>query len=92
MTPTETGYHDVRGIPICVGDLIRVRHYRHYRRREQMWLYFIVGELSGRFVVYGWDRQNVHQCLLSDCGVESAEVLKGPSLADLMHNERPRKT
>jgi hypothetical protein len=84
---TETGFHDVRGIPICVGDLIRVRHFRHYRRRQQMWLYFRVAEKAGRFVVQCWDNLNAdhHQCMLADSGVETAEVLDGESY-------RPSKT
>ena len=93
----ETGFHDVHGIPICVGDLIRAKHFRHYRRRQQMWLYFRVAELSGRFVVYGWDRSDSHQCLLEHCGIESAEVLDGDTTRNergdlMMWNERKRKT
>lgn len=72
-----TGYYDVRGIPIHVGDLIRVKHFRHYRRREQMWLYFRVAEKQGRFVVQFWHDLNPdhYQCMLKSCDVESAEVL-----------------
>lgn len=80
---TETGFHDVRGIPICVGDLIRVKHFRHYKRREQMWLYFRVDQKGGRFVVYNWSQFDTHQCLLEHCGVESAEILDG----DMWRNE-----
>ena len=87
----ETGFHDMRGIPICVGDLIRVKHFRHYRRREQMWIYARVAELNGRFVVYRWDRRDTHQCLLSVCGVEFAEVLDSAEGQELMVCERTRK-
>ncbi|HQZ67319.1 MAG TPA: hypothetical protein PLY87_19650, partial [Planctomycetaceae bacterium] len=67
-----------------------------YRRRQQMWLYFRVAELSGRFVVYGWDRSDSHQCLLEHCGIESAEVLDGDTTRNergdlMMWNERKRK-
>ncbi len=95
--PKETGHHDTKGIPVCVGDLIRVRHFRHYKRRQQMWLYFRVAELEGRFVVFSWNRFDTHQCLLQDCGVESAEVLTGgdyyfPDRGELMMwNERKRQ-
>lgn len=76
-----TGFHDVKGIPICVGDLIRVKHFRHYRRKQQMWLYFRVGEKAGRFVVHNWsDLSEMHQCLLDHCGIETAEVLDGPTI------------
>ena len=94
----ETGFHDVRGIPICVGDLIRVKHFRHYRRREQMWLYFRVAELGGKFVVYRWDSRDgdPHQCLLAACCIEEAQVLNGEHWWNergelMMWNERPRK-
>ena len=92
----ETGRYDVRGIPICMGDLIRTKHFRHYRRREQMWLYFRVAELDGHFVVYAWDRNDTHQCLLEHCGLESAEVLDGETdrTSDgnlIMWNERNRR-
>lgn len=91
----KTGFYDVRGIPICVGDLIRVKHFRHYRNRQQMWLYFRVEELSGRFVVFAWNRNDTHQCLLEHCGVESSEVLAGESYKTasgelVMWNERRR--
>lgn len=93
----ETGFHDVRGIPICVGDLIRVKHFRHYRRREQMWLYFRVGAISGKFVVYEWNVTDSHQCLLEHCGLDGAEVLDGESWRNergelMMWNERPRRS
>lgn len=92
---TETGFYDTRGIPICVGDLIRVKHFSHYRRREQMWLYFRVALKEGRLVVYSWDRTDTHQCLLEHCGSETAEVLDGESWRNergelMMWNERKR--
>ena len=91
----QTGFNDVRGIPICVGDLIRVKHFRHYRRRQQMWLYFRVSQQGGRFVVYCWDRHDEHQCLLEDCEIHTAEVLDGESFRNergelMMWNERKR--
>lgn len=92
----ETGFHDVKGIPICFGDLIRVKHFRHYRRKQQMWLYFIVRKLSGRAVVFNYDRPEKHQCLLDHCVIESAEVLAGESYKTddgqlVMWCERKRK-
>ena len=93
----ETGFHDVRGIPIWVGDLIRVKHFKHRLRKQQMWLYFHVITLSGRFYVqqlydYGTTKR---QCLLADCGIETAEILYGPSGRFpngvlMMWNERKR--
>jgi len=95
----ETGHYDVRGIPVCVGDLIRVKHFRHYRRRQQMWLYFRVSEISGRFVAQNWNDLNPKnwQCMLENCGLESIEILHGETYrpsrnADfIMWCERPRK-
>lgn len=92
----ETGFHDVRGIPICVGDLIRVKHFKHYRRREQMWLYVRVERFEDHFVVWSWDKsEKSHRCLLKHCGLETAEVLTGPDgcMEDgslMMWNERKR--
>jgi hypothetical protein len=87
-----TGFHDVHGIPIHVGDLIRVKHYKHYRRRRQMWLYFRVAALNGRFVVQNWNdlRASAWQCLLEHCGVESAEVLSESAPHKDTFNERKR--
>lgn len=94
-----TGHYDVRGIPIHVGDLIRVKHFRHYLRREQMWLYFRVAENKGQFVVQNWHNRDPehHQCLLSGCGVESSEVLASHELERdksgcvITFNERERR-
>lgn len=86
--PKETGHYDMRCIPICVGDLVRVKHFRHYRRREQMWLYFRVDELNGCFVVYGWNRLNEPQCLLKHL-IDSSEVLAG--VGEVLFNERKRR-
>lgn len=93
-----TGFYDRRGIPIYVGDLIRVPHFRHYRRREQMWLYFRVAELSGRFVLQCWHNLDAtqHQCLLGPV-VEGTEVLAHTELerdedgAIVMWCDRKRK-
>ncbi len=73
--PTETGFYDRHGIPICDGDLIRTEHYRHRRGRRLMHLYFRVGKIGDRWVVYGWNSPDSHQCQLSDCGISTAEVL-----------------
>jgi hypothetical protein len=61
-----------------------------------MWLYFIVGKLSGRSVVFNYGRPEKHQCLLEHCGLESAEVLAGESYKTedgelVMWCERPKK-
>ena len=55
-----------------------------------------VAELDGHFVVYAWDRNDTHQCLLEHCGLESAEVLDGETdrTSDgnlIMWNERNRR-
>jgi hypothetical protein len=65
-----TGFHDARGIPIHVGDLIRVKHYTHRLRHEQMWAYFRVGFVRDRFVLHVWsdlDASKYH-CLLEAVG------------------------
>lgn len=88
-----TGHHDISGIPIHVGDLIRVQHFRHYRNRRQMYLYFRVAKKCDRFVVQNWrdlgDPEH-HQCLLKDCGIETAEVLADDGLTNEVFCERER--
>lgn len=73
----DTGYHDANGIPIHVGDLIRVRHYRHRRGKRQMWLYFRVAKIGEWYVVQNWNDLDAtkYRCALSACGVSFAEVL-----------------
>ncbi len=86
-----TGFYDMHGIPIHVGDLIRVKHYRHRRNRRQMWMYFVVKQVEvcgcRRTVVQHWEdiRKDGWQCLLQDCGVRESEVL---SESGLERNER----
>jgi len=95
----DTGFHDVRGIPIYVGDLIRVKHFKHRRRKQQMWLYFMVGEVRGQYVVHAVrpaEDEEEYRCRLQACGIESAEVLDGDSESTtdggfLMWCERKRK-
>jgi hypothetical protein len=100
MRKTQTipsGQYDRRGIPICDGDLIRSKHYRHYLRKEQMWLYFIVGQFDGKVVVYNWkDRERKrHQCLLSAVGECEVIAEDGQHRSDcgeiITFNERPRR-
>ena len=94
----ETGYHDRNGIPIYVGDLIRVKHYKHKRNRRQMWLYLRVGHNGQRPVVFNWN-ESVRKnwlCYLCDCGLSSAEVVGESGLHRneageiITFNERPR--
>ena len=88
-----TGHYDVIGIPIHVGDLIRVKHFRHYQRRRQMWLYFRVAEMSGQFVVQHWNNLDAGrwQCLLEDCDIDTAEVLADDYTNSEMFCERKRR-
>ena len=50
-----TGFYDASGIPIHVGDLIRVKHFQHRRGRRQMWLYFRVAHNGHRAIIQNWD-------------------------------------
>ena len=96
MTTKPTGYYDSHGIPIHVGDLIRVKHFKHCRNRRQMWIYFRVAvhpKLTddtkdySRYVVQNWYELDASkwQCLLKDCGIDTAEVLNGFGME---YNER----
>ena len=94
----ETGFYDMHGIPIHVGDLIRVKHYKHIRGRRQMWLYFRVARIGGFLFAQNWNdlRPDGHQCLLRDCGLDDAEVVAetidaSSSSPVVTFNERPRK-
>ena len=93
-----TGHYDRRGIPIHVGDLVRMLHYRHRRRREQMWMYFRIGTKDGVPVLINWNdlRPGGYQCVLTG-NMDEMEVLQqsGIELDDdgyvRTFNERPRK-
>lgn len=103
----HTGFYDRDGIPIHVGDLIRVQHYRHRRRGRMMWLHFRVAinptskneADHGRFVVQNWSdlQPDSFQCLLPDVGLRWAEVIDHAGLEHDEHgnlitfNERKRK-
>lgn len=99
-----TGFYDMHGIPIHVGDLIRVKHYIHRHNRCQMWLYFVVKQIEvcgcRRTVVQNWEdtSKDGFQCLLQDCGVHESEVLSECGLERnergeiQTFNERPRRT
>ncbi len=95
-----TGYYDRHGIPIHVGDLIRVEHYRHRRGRRLMWLYFRVGRNGHRPIVHnlGCLDPSRWQCNLADCGIGTAEVLASANGLEfnadgrvITFNERPRR-
>jgi hypothetical protein len=99
MNSEPTGFHDRDGIPIHVGDLIRVFHYFHRRHRKAMWMYFRVAKKDGICVVQNWDCLDAtkHQCLLKYCGLDESEVLAESGLNYdergnlITFNERPRK-
>jgi hypothetical protein len=94
-----TGHYDAHGIPIHVGDLIRVPHFRHRRNGRQMWLYFRVAHNGHRAIVQNWDGldANSRQCNLADCGVSGSEVLASSEIEHdawggvITFNERKRK-
>jgi hypothetical protein len=72
-----TGYHDSHGIPICVGDLIRVFHFVHYRNKRTMYMYFRVAKIDGKYVAQNWNDLDAtkYQCLLEHCGLCDSDVL-----------------
>ena len=94
-----TGFYDAAGIPIHVGDLIRVKHFRHRRNRRQMWLYFRVAHNGHRAIVQNWDNLDAgsRQCNLTDCGINESEVLASTGTERnergeiITFNERKRK-
>ncbi len=101
-----TGFYDRSNIPIHVGDLIRVGHYRHCRNRRTMYLYFRVAvhpKLPNseycRYVLQNWNDLDPMkwQCLLRDCGLATCEVLAESDLRRDKHgqvitfNERKQK-
>ena len=84
-----TGFHDARGVPIHVGDLIRIKHYTNRLRKQQMWVYFRVGFVRERFVLHVWSDLDASQyhCLLEAVGgsPDDIEVL---AKSGAEHNER----
>lgn len=87
-----TGFYDRCGIPIHVGDLIRVKHYNHYRNYRQMYLYFRVAKKESKFVVQNWNDLDAtkHQCLLEHCGLPWCDVLSEIPGCNMTFNERTR--
>lgn len=90
----DTGFTDMHGIPIHIGDLIRCKHYKHYRGRRQMWLYFRVTLKEGKAVVQCWHdlRPDSHQCRLEHCGIKFSEVLQECPGDPMTFNERKRRS
>lgn len=98
----ETGFYDRRGIPIHVGDLIRVFHFVHRLRREKMYMYFrVVTVGGGRPAIKEWcdDRAGTYQCCLEavsgeiDVIAESNEYLHRNERGEIItFNERRRVT
>jgi len=100
MSSKETGHYDRRGLPICVGDLIRIAAFRHQLRGEQMWAYcFVCTTPGGQPALRAWylpDDQ--YHCLLSALSNETVEVLDSHRCETdeqgclRTFNERPRRT
>lgn len=93
----ETGHFDMCGVPIFVGDLIRVPHYTHYKNRRKMSMYLVVCEIDGVAVVRGYDNpdQTKWRCrldALSACEVVAESGLHKNERGEVMtFNERPRR-
>lgn len=94
MIEEQTGLHDSCGIPIHVGDLIRVKHFKT-QTGSQRWMYFRVTKVRGRYKVHDWSddpETAAHACQLQHVGLETAEVLTEAQTVYTPFDERPRKT
>ena len=93
----ETGCFDMGGIPIFIGDLIRVPYYTHYLHRRKMYMYLVVGEIDGVAVVREYDEadQTKWRCrldALDTCEVVAESGLHRDEWGEVMtFNERPRR-
>lgn len=92
MIEEQTGLHDSNGIPIHVGDLIRVKHFKT-QTGSQRWCYFRVTKERGRYKVHDWSDDpdtTAHACQLHHVGLETAEVLMEAQTVYVPFDERPR--
>ncbi|MGL4421941.1 MAG: hypothetical protein ACRCZF_14840 [Gemmataceae bacterium] len=75
-TAIFTGDRDKNGIPIAVGDLVRMKHFIAARKR-QVYMYKRVSLIDGK--VFLSNLTEDHRCFVKDAG-PSIEVIDGPSI------------
>jgi hypothetical protein len=79
-----TGGEDCNGIPIFVGDLVRMHHFIA-RNRKQIYMYKKVLIVNDRLHLVNNNDLGIiptaycHKCLIKDAG-DSIEVIEGPSI------------
>ena len=81
----KTGFFDIRGIPICVGDLLKIYHFTATRYRRKVYMYRLVMRLDNRCTLidvagvgFSGSIKSVHQNRLDGSSVYGAEVIDGP--------------
>jgi hypothetical protein len=75
-TAIFTGTLDKNGIPIAVGDLVRMVHFRTAHRRV-VYMYKLVSLIEGRIFLTNLTKD--HKCFVKDAG-PTIEVIDGPSI------------
>jgi hypothetical protein len=76
-----TGYFDKKGIPIAVGDLVRIFLTAHHRRRK-IYMHKKVMTINNRFYLVDFQElgeiptAECHKCLIADAG-KNIEILDG---------------
>ena len=85
LEDVKTGYVDIRGTPICIGDLLKIYHFTATRYRRKVYMYRLVMRLDNGFTLIdvagvGWSGsiKSVHQNRLDGSSVCGAEVIDGP--------------
>lgn len=70
-----TGFFDRKGIPIAVGDLVRVPHFRAARNR-QVWMYKRIRVVNCQVLLV--DLDDTHRCRID--AADQIEVIDGESI------------
>jgi hypothetical protein len=82
---STTGYEDKNGVPLMVGDLIKVRHFVA-RNRRKVYMYKRVLIVKNKVCAVANQELGLkptaycHKCNISDCG--EFEIVDGPSFDD----------
>ncbi len=83
--------HDMNGVPIYPGDLLRTFHFTGARRKRH-WLYHVaVNEIGGRLRMVPTshlaDPSGGGACLMSDAMARECEIISGHGPGDILSFE-----
>ena len=86
-----TGFYDYHGYPIHYGDLIKVWHFRHYRRRRNCFLYFVVVAVDGVPCIRQYYQTDGYQCTMAGMGQEAEIIQDNGSESPDQWFDRPKR-